>query len=280
MSAGSTTPPRVLPVPARVQRAFGPFRRALEEFGDVVLLTGRTIVSAVRPPYPYGGELVSQFLFALRLVWFPLLITTVAISYGAPGLQAANFLTLFGALDRLGGFFILAAIREIGPLITSIVVAGIAGTAITADLGARKVREELDALQVLGVDPVKNLVVPRFLALMVITGLFDIYALLFGIFGGIAAELVNGQPLGPFWGTLFANASTTDLWGSVLKSTCFGAIIAIVCCYKGMTASGGAEGVGRAVNEAVVVAFLGIGAFNYVFTQTLLATHPQILVIK
>jgi phospholipid/cholesterol/gamma-HCH transport system permease protein len=264
----------------RAARALGPGRAVLEEFGDVVLLTGRTLSSAIRPPYPYGGELVSQFLFALRLCWFPLLITTIAISYGAAGLQAANFLTLFGALDRLGGFFILAAIREIGPLITSIVVAGIAGTAITADLGARKVREELDALQVLGVDPVKNLVVPRFLALMVVTGLFDIYALLFGIFGGIAAELVNGQPLGPFWGTLFANASTTDLWGSVLKSTCFGAIIAIVCCYKGMTASGGAEGVGRAVNEAVVVSFLGFGAFNYVFTQTLLATHPQILVIK
>ncbi len=263
-----------------IDRLFAPARGVLEEFGDVVLLTGRTIASAVRPPYPYGEELVSQFLFALRLVWFPLLVTTVAISYGAPGLQAANFLTLFGALDRLGGFFVLAAIREIGPLITSIVVAGIAGTAITADLGARKVREELDALQVLGVDPVKNLVVPRFLALVVVTGLFDIYSLLFGIFGGIAAELVNGQPLGPFWGTLFANASTTDLWGSVLKSSCFGAIIAIVCCYKGMSASGGAEGVGRAVNEAVVVAFLGIGAFNYVFTQTLLATHPQILVIK
>jgi phospholipid/cholesterol/gamma-HCH transport system permease protein len=261
-------------------RAFAPLRGLLEEFGDVVLLTGRTLVSAVRSPYPYGGELVSQFLFALRLVWFPLLVTTIAISYGAPGLQAANFLTLFGALDRLGGFFVLAAIREIGPLITSVVVAGIAGTAITADLGARKVREELDALQVLGVDPVKNLVVPRFLALMVVTGLFDIYALLFGIFGGIAAELVNGQPLGPFWGTFFANASTTDLWGSVLKSTCFGAIIAIVSCYKGMTASGGAEGVGRAVNEAVVVSFLGIGALNYVFTQTLLATHPNILVIK
>ena len=74
--------------------------------------------------------------------------------------------------------------------------------------------------------------------------------------------------------------STVDLWGSVLKTTVFGAIIAIVCCYKGMSASGGAEGVGRAVNEAVVVCFLGIGAFNYVFTQTLLATHPNILVIK
>jgi phospholipid/cholesterol/gamma-HCH transport system permease protein len=262
------------------ERAFPSVRHVLEEFGDMMILTGKTIWSALRPPYPYGGEFVSQFLFALRLVWFPLLVSTVAINYGAPGLQAGDFLTLFGALDRLGGFFVLAAIREIGPLITAIVVAGVAGTAITADLGARKVREELDALQVLGVDPVKNLVVPRFLALMIVTGLFDIYALLFGIFGGILAALAFGQPLGPFWGTLFANASVTDLWGSVLKTTIFGAIVAIVCCYKGMSASGGAEGVGRAVNEAVVVSFLGIGAFNYVFTQTLLATHPNILVIK
>jgi phospholipid/cholesterol/gamma-HCH transport system permease protein len=262
------------------ERAFIPARQLLEEFGDMMILTGRTIWSALRPPYPYGGELVNQFLFALRVVWLPLLISTVAINYGAPGLQAGDFLTLFGALDRLGAFFVLAAVREIGPLITAIVVAGTAGTAITADLGARKVREELDALQVLGVDPVKNLVVPRFLALMIVTGLFDIYALLFGIFGGIMAAGAFGQPLGPFWTTLFANASVTDLWGSVLKTTIFGAIIAIVCCYKGMSASGGAEGVGRAVNEAVVICFLGFGAFNYIFTQTLLATHPNILVIK
>src|SRR5213080_3510093 len=245
--------------PAISERAWISVRHVLEEFGDMMILTGKTIWSAIQPPYPYGGELVSQFLFTLRLVWFPLLITTVAINYGAPGLQAGDFLTLFGAVDRLGGFFVLASIREIGPLITSIVLAGVAGTAITADLGARKVREELDALQVLGVDPVKNLVVPRFLALMVVTGLFDIYAVLFGIFGGILAAVSFGQPLGPFWGTLFADASTVDLWGSVLKCTIFGAIIAIVCCYKGMSASGGAEGVGRAVNEAIVITFLANG---------------------
>jgi phospholipid/cholesterol/gamma-HCH transport system permease protein len=261
-------------------RVFPPMRHVLEEFGDMMILTGRTLRSAIEPPYPYGGELVNQFLFVLRLVWLPLLLTTVSLNYGAPGLQAGNFLSLFGALDRLGGFFVLAAVREIGPIITSTVVAGVAGTAITADLGARKVREELDALQVLGVDPVKNLVVPRFLALMVVAGLFDIYAVLFGIFGGILAALSFGQGLGPFWGTFFANSSTTDLWGSVVKCTVNGAIIAIVCCYKGMTASGGAEGVGRAVNEAVVLAFLATGAFNYVFTQTLLATHPNILVIR
>ncbi|HUB35198.1 MAG TPA: ABC transporter permease [Solirubrobacteraceae bacterium] len=261
-------------------RAFLPTRNLLEEVGDVVTLTGRTIRSALLPPYPYGEEFVDQFLFVLRLCWLPLLLSTVAISYGAPGLEAENFLTIIGSPDRLGGFFVLAAVREIAPLITAIVLAGVAGTAITADLGARKIREELDALQVLGVDTVKNLVVPRFLALMLVTGLFNLYAILFGLFGGILAASTYDQPLGPFWNTLFANATSTDLWGSVLKTTIFGAIIAIVCCYKGMSASGGAEGVGRAVNQAVVVSFLGIGAFNYVFTQTLLATHPGILVIK
>jgi phospholipid/cholesterol/gamma-HCH transport system permease protein len=277
---GASTSPEALSVQRVAERAFLPTRDLLEEVGDMMLLTGRTVRSALFPPYPYGGEFVAQFLFALRLCWLPLLFSTVAINYGAAGLQAANILTLLGNLDRLGGFFVLAAIREVAPLITSVVLAGVAGTAITADLGARKIREELDALQVLGVDPVKNLVVPRFLALVFVTSLFNIYAILFGLFGGILAEIVSGQPLGPFWDTLFANATVVDLWGSTLKTMIFGAIVAIVCCYKGMTASGGAEGVGRAVNQAVVTSLLGISAFNYVFMATLLATHPQITVIK
>src|ERR687891_296237 len=261
-------------------RAFLPAKSLFEQVGNMVILTGKTIVAAVRPPYPYGSEFIGQFLFALQLTWFPMLISTVAFGFGAPGLQAANFLTLFGALDRLGGFFVLASIG-VSPLFPpGGGGGGGGGPATPADLGARKIREELDALQVLGVDPIKNLVVPRFLALMLITGLMDIYALIFGIVGGIGAELLYNEPLGGFFATLFNNASVTDLWGSVLKTTLFGAIIAIVCCYKGMTASGGAEGVGRAVNEAVVIALMGVFAFNYVFTQTLLATHPEISVIK
>ncbi len=263
-----------------VSRAIAPARETFAEVGNMILLTSRTIQSAIRPPYPYGPEFVGQFLFALRLCWLPLLISTVAVNFGAPGLQAINFLNLFGAPDRLGGFFVLAAIREFAPIVTAIVVAGVAGTAMTADLGARKIREELDALQVLGVDPVKNLVVPRFLALMVVASLFDIYAVLFGVSGGIIATLVNGEPLAPFFSTFLTNASITDLWGSLIKCSLFGAIISIVCCYKGMTASGGAEGVGRAVNQAVVIAFMGVFAFNYVFTQTLIATHPELAVLR
>ena len=261
-------------------RALLPAKFAFAQIGDMFILAGRTAKAALAPPYPYGEELVGQFLFALKLCWFPLLISTVALSFGAPGLQAANFLTLIGSLDRLGGFFVLAAIRQIAPLVTAVVVAGVAGTAITADLGARKIREELDALQVLGVDPIKNLVVPRVLALMVATALLDIFALVFGITGGILTMLLYNQPLGGFFATLFSNASIVDLWGSVLMCSMFGAIIAVVCTYKGMSASGGAAGVGRAVNQAVVISFAAIGAFNFIFTSTLLATNPELQSIR
>jgi phospholipid/cholesterol/gamma-HCH transport system permease protein len=246
----------------------------------MLILTAKTVVSATRPPYTYGSEFIGQAVFVLQLCWFPMMISTIAFGFGAPGLQAANFLSLFGSVDRLGGFLVLTSVREFAPLVTAVVVAGVAGTAITADLGSRKIREELDALQVLGVDPVKNLVVPRFLALMLITGLLNIYALMFGLFSGVGASLMYDEPLGGYFATLFNNASVTDLWGSIVKTSGFGAIIAIVCSYKGMTASGGAAGVGRAVNEAVVIAFMGVFAFNYVFTQTLLATNPELQQIR
>jgi phospholipid/cholesterol/gamma-HCH transport system permease protein len=263
-----------------VARAFLPAKSVFEEVGEMVLLTARTLVSAVRPPYPYGEELVGQFLFVLKLSWFPMTISTFALCLGAPGLQAAGILSLFGNLDRLGGFFVVTAVRFIGPIVTAAVVAGVAGTAITADLGARKIREELDALQVLGVDPIKNLVVPRFLALMIITGLLDIFAIVFGLTAGIVASLLYGAPLGGFFATLFSNALTTDVWGSVLMCTLFGAIIAVVCCYKGMTASGGPAGVGRAVNQAVVIAFMGVFFFLYLFTTILLASNPELQSIR
>jgi phospholipid/cholesterol/gamma-HCH transport system permease protein len=261
-------------------RGLLPVKNAFEEVGVMMILTVKTVISAVRSPYPYGEELVWQLLFVLKLSWFPLLVSTFALNLGAPGLQAAGVLSLFGALDRLGGFFVVIAIRWIAPLVTAVVVSGVAGTAITADLGARKIREELDALQVLGVDPVKNLVVPRFLALMVITGLLDIFAIVMGLFAGIAAELLYHQPLGGFFATLFTNATITDLWSSVMMCTMFGAIVAIVCSYKGMSASGGAAGVGRAVNQAVVISLVAVFFFQFVVSSILLATNPDLQAVR
>src|SRR5579884_89813 len=233
---------------------YEPVRGFIETIGAMVLLLRRTIVAALTPPFNYGPELVDQFLFALRLGWFPMILASLAFTYGPAGIEVGDFLNLLGA----------------------IVMAGVAGTAMTADLGARKIREELDALMVLGVDPIKSLVVPRFLSLMLLTPLLSIYALLFGTLGGVLVTLSNGAQIGPFFSTFFAQATTAEFEAMLVKSSIFGALIAIVCCYKGLTASGGAEGVGRAVNQAVVIAFLGIGAIDYTFTQTLLATHPAL----
>jgi phospholipid/cholesterol/gamma-HCH transport system permease protein len=252
----------------------------LEQGGDMLLLTARTIDSAVRPPYIYGTQFLRQCVFLLKHCWLPLMISTVVFGLGAPGLQGGNFLQLFGVLDRLGGLFVIASIREFAPFVTAVVMAGVGGASIVADLGARKIREELDALEVMGVDPIKNLVVPRFLALIVMTAIFDVFALIFGIVGGGIATVVLHGSIDSFISTLLQNASVTDLWGSLIKTGCFGGIIAIVSCYKGMTASGGAAGVGRAVNQSVVIELLVVFAFNVVFTQMLLATHPELTALK
>jgi phospholipid/cholesterol/gamma-HCH transport system permease protein len=261
-------------------RGFVPLKNLLEEVGDMMILTGKTIVSAIRPPYPYGGEFMGQFLFALKLCWFPLLVSMVAAGYGAPGLQAANILTLFGTIDRLGGFFVLASIREFAPLITAIIVAGRGRhrdhRRPRRAQGARGARRAAGARRRPGEEP-RGPALPRpHAAHGPVRHLrADLRRLRRGagdaherraaraVLGDLLHERVDHRPV-----------------GSVLKCTGFGAIVAVVCCYKGMTASGGAEGVGRAVNQAVVISLMGVCAFNYVFTQTLLATHPEIQVLR
>jgi phospholipid/cholesterol/gamma-HCH transport system permease protein len=244
------------------------------EIGGMVFLTANALRLMLTPPFDYGPELVAQLRFVVKICWFPLILTSFALSFGPAGIQASDFLGLFGALDRLGAAYELIVVREFAPFVTAIVIAGVAGTAICADLGAREVREETDALAVMGVEPVKGLVVPRLIAITVMAILFDIFSLLAGMSGAVLVVVQDHAPLGPFFSSFFANATTLELAASVLKAGIYGAVIAIVCCYKGMNASGGPEGVGRAVNQAVVISFLMIGAIDYSFTQLLLATHP------
>jgi phospholipid/cholesterol/gamma-HCH transport system permease protein len=250
------------------------------ETGAMLVLARTTLWRGVRGPYDYGPEFVLQLRFVLSLAFFPLLLTAFALSFGPAGIQAAGILGLVGALDRLGSTFEVIVVREFAPLVTAIVVAGVAGTAICADLGARKVREELDALSVLGVDVIRSLVAPRLFALVAAAVVFNVFALAAGTVGAMVVTLENHAPLGPFFSTFLAEANTTELGASFLKCAIYGAVIAIVCCYKGLNASGGAEGVGRAVNQAVVMSFLCIGAIDYVFTQLLLATHPWLSEIR
>lgn len=256
-------------------------QRPFVQLGEMSQLLAEVVVSAVRHPIGYWGDVRDQMFAILKLCWLPMIISTTAFGLGAPGLQGGNLYSLFGIPERLGSFFIMASVREFAPWINAMVVAGVMGTAITADLGARRIREEIDAMQVLGINPVRSLVVPRVIALMLMTGLFDLIALCFGVLGGYiaAVPILDANP-SAFFASFFDNATTSDMWGSVAKTTIFGLIIGVVCCYKGLRAEGGPAGVGRAVNQAVVIAFAAIWIFNYVFTTILLGLNPEMQVYK
>jgi phospholipid/cholesterol/gamma-HCH transport system permease protein len=253
----------------------------LRQAGEMAEFACRVVGMAVRHPVGYWGAVRDEMAQILKLCWLPMIVSTTMFGFGAPGLQGGNILYLFGVPDRLGSFFIMASVREFAPWINAMIIAGVVGTAMTADLGARRIREEIDAMEVLGIDPVRTLVLPRVVAVTIMTGLLDIVALAFGVVGGfIASVYVFGTQPAAFLNNFFDNATTPDIWGSVLKTTIFGFIIAIVCCYKGMNVAGGPAGVGRSVNQAVVISFSAIWVVNWVFTTTLLGLNPEMLVYK
>jgi phospholipid/cholesterol/gamma-HCH transport system permease protein len=253
----------------------------LEELGGMLLLTGATLRAMFTPPFPWVDEFLIESVIFLRRTMIPTFFGVIALTFGAGGIQGGNLLNIFGSVDRLGAFFATLATREAGPWATGMIVAGVAGTAVCADLGARKVREELDALAVLGLDPIKTLVVPRFLAIGVLTATMNLLAIAVSLIGGWgAAVLLFGETTSGYFSTMTLNFTLPDLLGSVLKTSSFGFMVAVVCCYKGLNVKGGSVGVGRAVNQAVVISFVAIWVFNYMFTATLLAAFPQTLSLR
>ncbi|HET9720882.1 MAG TPA: ABC transporter permease [Solirubrobacteraceae bacterium] len=249
--------------------------------GGMTVLGARAIVALAQPPFPWWREFVLQCVFILKVSLLPIAVSIALWGFSGPGLQAGNFLVTFGTIDRSGGFMVVAIVREFGTFVTATVVAGVVGTTITAELGARKIRDELDALRVMGVDVIKFMVAPRILALVVMMMVLDMFALVFGVFGGyVAAVGVLGGTTGAFFTNFFANTTFVDLFASVVKVALFGLLIGVICCYKGLNVSGGPEGVGRAVNEAVVGCLVAIFLVNLVYTQYFLAAFPQVGVFR
>jgi len=255
-------------------------QRPLQQAGEMVMLLLQVARSAVAEPKGYWRDVREQMYEILKLCWLPMIVSTTAFGFGAPGLQGGNIFLLFGIPERLGSFFLMASVREFAPWINAMVVAGVMGTAITADLGARRIREEFDAMEVLGVDPVRTIILPRVIALTIMTGLLDIVALTFGVFGGWAAATELSANSSAYFGNFWANATTTDMAWSVIKTAIFGLLIGVVCCYKGYRAEGGPIGVGRAVNQAVVIAFAAIWFVNFAITTLMLGLNPDMQVYR
>jgi phospholipid/cholesterol/gamma-HCH transport system permease protein len=258
-------------------KAMEPLVVAGEMWGLMIKVFGMII----RRPWGFWGEARDEAWDMLKLTAVPMALTSFGFGFGAPGIQGGNLFYLFGIPYRLGSFLEFASIREFAPFIDGMVVAGVVGTAMTADLGARKIREEIDAMEVLGVDPIRTLVLPRVVATTVMTAVLDIMALIVGLVSGYVAAvpMLKGNSES-YVQSLYDLLNVPDLWGSVVKCAIYGLLIAIVCCYFGLQAKGGPIGVGKAVNVAVVVAFAGVWVVNYVFTTLLLGTHPGIEVFK
>jgi phospholipid/cholesterol/gamma-HCH transport system permease protein len=266
--------------PAVIAAIPPPILSPIAEAGAMAQLGCAVLWTAVRRPTGYWRSVLDEVYSVLKLCWFPLVLSVSSFGMMV-AILGLNFTTLLGANNRYGQYFFIVNIREFSPWINSMVVAGIVGAALAADLGARKVREELDALEILGVDPVRELVLPRVLAATVMTCLLGVVSIMIGILTGLIGSVLIGKvPAGEYLATLFANLTTVELWTSLAKSALFGLIIGIVCSYKGISCSGGSMGVGRAVNQAVVISFVLIFVVDFFFVSIMLGLAPELQTVR
>ncbi|MEO6472485.1 MAG: ABC transporter permease [Aeromicrobium sp.] len=239
----------------------GPARVA----GNVIAFALDVVAALFRRPFQVK-EFLQQSWFIVTVTIVPTAL--VAIPFGAViALQVGGLIKQFGAQSFTGSAAVLAVVREAGPIATALLIAGAAGSAIAADLGARRIREELDAMMVLGIDPIQRLVVPRVLGCMMVAVALNGLVSVVGVAGGYVFNVIlqDGTP-GAYLASFSALAQLPDMYQGMIKALIFGFLAAIIASYKGMNAAGGPKGVGDAVNEAVVIMFTMLFVVNFVVT--------------
>lgn len=220
-------------------------------------------------------EFLQQAWFIVSVTFAPTIM--VAIPFGAIlALQVGNLIRQLGAQSQTGSTSVVAIVREASPIVTALLIAAAAGSAICADLGARKIREEIDAMEVLGISPLHRLVVPR-VAACAFVGLFlNGIVSVVGIAGGYVFNvMLQGGTPGAYLASFNGLAQLPDLYQAELKAVVFGITAALVASYKGLTASGGPKGVGDAVNQTVVIAAMLLFAENFVLSALYFQLIPQ-----
>ncbi|MEU9129680.1 ABC transporter permease [Kitasatospora sp. NPDC048540] len=251
-----------------------PVAGALAHAGRLFALGATTVRDTFRRPFQVR-ELIEQFWFLASVTILPAAL--VSIPFGAViSLQVGSLAQQLGAQSFTGGASVLAVIQQASPLIVALLIAGAGGSAICADLGSRKIREELDAMEVMGVSPVQRLVVPRVLAAtavaVLLNGLVSVVGTLGGYFFNVLLQ--HGTP-GAYLSSFSALAQLPDLYISEFKALVFGFIAGLVAAYRGLNPRGGPKGVGDAVNQAVVITFLLLFLVNVVLTAVYLRIVPQ-----
>lgn len=273
--APRSRPRRPASVAVRGIRPPGRTRILLMGVGDFFGFCGEVLRAGARTRFQ-GREFVEQAWFIATVSILPTAL--VAIPFGAViALQVGSLSSQLGAESFTGSSSAVAIIREGAPLATALMLAGAAGSAICADFGARTIREEIDALRVLGIDPIERLVVPRVVAGMLVGVALTGMVMGVGIAGGYFFNVVLQHGTAGVYVDAFRNLATMpDLYASLLKGLIFGALAAIVGSFKGLRAGGGPRGVGQAVNEAVVITFLLLFLVNYLLTTVYFKLFPQV----
>ncbi|MCW3039239.1 MAG: hypothetical protein JWM31_1144 [Solirubrobacterales bacterium] len=239
----------------------------LQSAGDMGALAVSTVKLAAKPPFSWARDAVVEISTMTQRCLIPLLVSHGVYLIGYGIILFGAILSNIGVIERESGAIFIIWVREIATWVTGMVFAGIIGSAITADIGARKIREELDALDVLGVRKVDTLVVPRVIATTIAMPLLVMVSLVWvTVLNFLIAPLTLDFSSGVFLHNLRANIIPTDLLlTALLKNLILGFFVGVVACHKGLTCKSGAEGVGRAVNQTVVITFFGIWFFNSLF---------------
>ncbi len=242
--------------------------------GDFFALSLDVLRSLFKRPFQ-TAEFVQQSWFIASVTILPTAL--VSIPFGAVlALQVGNLTKQIGAQSFTGAVAVLGVVREASPIVTALLVAGAGGSAICADLGSRKIRDEIDAMEVLGVSPLQRLVVPRVLASMLVAFFLNGLVSVVGVVGGYFFNVIlQGGTPGAYLASFTALAQLPDLYVGQLKAVIFGAIAALVASYKGLNAKGGPKGVGDAVNQTVVISFMLLFLTNFIITAVYFQVVPQ-----
>jgi phospholipid/cholesterol/gamma-HCH transport system permease protein len=244
------------------------FIRFLQESGKITMLFGQTILWIFRRPFDVREPLSQMEEIGVRSI--PVVVITAAFTGMVLALQSFTGFRRFHAETLVGTVVALSVTRELGPVLTGLMVSGRVGSAMAAELGTMRVTEQIDALHTLATNPVKYLIVPRFLASLVMFPILVVFADIIGIMGGyfVSVTILGTNPT-IYWSRTWDYLELNDIYSGLLKACVFGMIMATISCYHGFYTEGGAEGVGKATTKAVVLSSLLILISNYFITALL-----------
>ncbi|MFD3707317.1 MlaE family ABC transporter permease [Nocardia sp. NPDC058658] len=243
---------------------------SLRTFGRAVDLAqqsvGGSFSDAARGKFQWRETLVQAWRL-ITVTAIPAVL--MAIPFGViVSVQVGNLIHSLGADSMLGATGGLGVIKQGAPIATGFLLGGAGAAAIAADLGARTIREEIDALNTMGINPVHRLVIPRMVAMLIVAPMLNVLIIFVGVLAGYAVA-VGGQGVTPgsYWSTFGSFATSADVWISLLKAVIFGFLVVIISCQRGLEAKGGPRGVADAVNAAVVLSVVSIAIVNLLASQ-------------